>query len=165
MQIQRYFSYFYQFLTVEFQQTCLITECHYNVVQYNMILHISLQWLRQNTNQSLNAQNTPYISRPHEWAIGCLLWGIWRKLTALFWWVDKYKNPLTSATFLSSTGTILPTVPLLKNDFFCFSWNTNHNRISLMSRSFFYVNMKYNPETWNVKDYPINLQDLSYNYR
>ena len=30
-------------------------ECCYNMVQYNMILHTSLQWLRQNINRSLNS--------------------------------------------------------------------------------------------------------------
>ena len=32
-------------------------ECRYNAVKYNMILHTSLQWLRQSIDQSLNPQN------------------------------------------------------------------------------------------------------------
>ena len=37
-------------------------ECHYNVIQYNMIMHTSLLWLSQNINESLNPQKTPHIS-------------------------------------------------------------------------------------------------------
>ena len=37
-------------------------ECHHNVVQYNVIMHSSLQWLMQDINQSLNPQNTLHIS-------------------------------------------------------------------------------------------------------
>ena len=36
--------------------------CHYNKVQYDMILHISLRWLRQNINQGLHSQEAPHIS-------------------------------------------------------------------------------------------------------
>ena len=49
--------------------------CRYNAVQYDMLLHISLQWIRQNTNMSLNAP----ISRPKVQAMGCLLWGFLEK--------------------------------------------------------------------------------------
>ena len=35
-------------------------ECCYNTVQYNMILHTSLEELRQNINQRLNSQTTPH---------------------------------------------------------------------------------------------------------
>ena len=37
-------------------------ECCDNVVQYNVILHSSLQWLIQNINQSMEPQNTTYNS-------------------------------------------------------------------------------------------------------
>ena len=38
-------------------------ECYYNAVQYNKILHTSLQGLRQNINQRLNLQkNNPYLA-------------------------------------------------------------------------------------------------------
>ena len=37
-------------------------ECRYDAVQYNKILHTSLQDLRQNINQRLNPQNTPHSS-------------------------------------------------------------------------------------------------------
>ena len=33
----------------------------YNTVQYNLILHTSLQWLWHNIHQSFSAQNTPHI--------------------------------------------------------------------------------------------------------
>ena len=36
-----------------------IVECRYNTVKYNMILHTSLWWLRQNAKESLNLQKTP----------------------------------------------------------------------------------------------------------
>ena len=37
-------------------------ECLYNAVQFNKILHTSLQWLGQNTNKRLNLQKTHYTS-------------------------------------------------------------------------------------------------------
>ena len=37
-------------------------KCRYKVVQYNMILHTSLQELRQNISQRLNPQKTPLTS-------------------------------------------------------------------------------------------------------
>ena len=37
-------------------------ECCYNTVQYEMILHTSLQLRRQNINQTVNSQNTPQTS-------------------------------------------------------------------------------------------------------
>ena len=36
--------------------------CSYDVIQYKMILHISLQWLLQNMNQGLHSQKTRHIS-------------------------------------------------------------------------------------------------------
>ena len=57
-------------------------ECCYNVVHYSMILHTSLQWLRQSINHSLNPQNTSHIARPNGQAKGCILWGFGRKLIA-----------------------------------------------------------------------------------
>ena len=74
-------------------------ECHYDTVQYNMILHISLEWLRQNTNQNLNTQNTPHTS-----PMGCLLSGIWRKLTALY---------ITAPHCMFSQARELPTIHLV----------------------------------------------------
>ena len=44
---------------------------------------MTLQWLRQNTNQILNTQNNP-IARPNGRAMVFFLWGIRRKLTALY---------------------------------------------------------------------------------
>ena len=44
--------------------------CHYNAVQYRMILHTSPQWLQQNIYQSLNPQNNPYLTLVGE------LWGV-----------------------------------------------------------------------------------------
>ena len=75
-----------------------------------MILHASLQWLRQNIHQSLNPQNTPHIdelvqerrnsianalelrlsctnpsiSCCNRWAMGCFLWGFFRKFNMLW---------------------------------------------------------------------------------
>ena len=37
-------------------------ECCYNTVQYHRILQREIQWLWQNTNQSLYSQRTPHIS-------------------------------------------------------------------------------------------------------
>ena len=48
-----------------------IVECCYNAVQYNMILHTTLQWLKSNINQNLNPQKHP-ISRLNRRAMGCL---------------------------------------------------------------------------------------------
>ena len=36
-------------------------KCHYNVVQYNMMLHASLQWIMRNINQSWNTQKPLHI--------------------------------------------------------------------------------------------------------
>ena len=44
---------------VQIQDT---VECRYNRVQNNMIMHTSLQWPRQNINQSLHSQKTPHLS-------------------------------------------------------------------------------------------------------
>ena len=55
-------------------------KCSYNTVQHNVILHSSLQWVIQNINQLLDPQIHP-IPRPNGQAMGCLLWGFWRKLT------------------------------------------------------------------------------------
>ena len=35
--------------------------CFYNAVQYNVLLHTTLQKLRQDISQTLHSQNTPYI--------------------------------------------------------------------------------------------------------
>ena len=56
------------------------------MVQYNIVLHTSLQEVRQNTNQRLN----PPIPRPDGWAMGCFLWIFWRKFTALLWHCTVY---------------------------------------------------------------------------
>ena len=36
-------------------------ECHYNMVQHNMIFHMVSQWLRWNMHQRLYSQKTPHI--------------------------------------------------------------------------------------------------------
>ena len=44
-------------------QYCPYTvQCHYNLIQYAMIFHTSLKWLRQSINHSLNPQNTSHRS-------------------------------------------------------------------------------------------------------
>ena len=42
-----------------------------------MILHRSLQWMRQNINQSFNTQKTPHTA-PWRVSYGCPLWRFWR---------------------------------------------------------------------------------------
>ena len=37
-------------------------QCHYNAVQFIMILQTVLQWQQQNVNQTLNSQQTPHTS-------------------------------------------------------------------------------------------------------
>ena len=51
-----------------------------NVVQYNMVFHTTLQWLKHHINQSYHIRQP--ISRPKGWDMGCLLWRFSRKLTA-----------------------------------------------------------------------------------
>ena len=47
------------------------TECYYNRVQYNMLLHTSQQWMMQNTNQEFEpTKDTPYLALTGE------LWGV-----------------------------------------------------------------------------------------
>ena len=55
-------------------------ECCYNAVQYNAIFHRALRWLKQNINQGVKSQNTPYISRR---VMRCIVWGHNTKLTEL----------------------------------------------------------------------------------
>ena len=45
-------------------------ECHYNVIQYNMILHASLWWLSQNIHKNFNLQKTPLTDE---------LWDVFRE--------------------------------------------------------------------------------------
>ena len=52
---------------------------HYKVVQYNMILHTSLQQLRQNMNQEFESIKRLLIPCPNRRAMG--LWEFWRN-----WW-------------------------------------------------------------------------------
>ena len=44
------------------KENLFTVRCCYNVVHYNMILHISLQWLRHNRNQGLHSQKTSHNS-------------------------------------------------------------------------------------------------------
>ena len=50
---------------------------HFHSVQYNMILHTSLQLPRQNTNQSVNPQKTPQTGK---------LWGVFGEDFQENWW-------------------------------------------------------------------------------
>ena len=52
-------------------------ECSYNMVQYSMILHTSLQWLRRNINHGLG-RKIHSILCPNWWAVGCILLGFGR---------------------------------------------------------------------------------------
>ena len=74
--------------------TVVTVGCHYSVGQYIILLNTLTESLRPNINQSLKTQKTPHISpvwtlkrhpiaRPTGQAMGCLLWGFWRKLAAL----------------------------------------------------------------------------------
>ena len=56
--------------------------CRCKEVQYNMILHTSLQLLRQSINQSLNPQKTPHIS-PYRASYGVYFVGIWEKIDSI----------------------------------------------------------------------------------
>ena len=56
--------------------------CHYNTVQYKLIMHTPLQWLKSNINQSLSIQTHP-VSHPNRRAMEWILWGFWKKLMAL----------------------------------------------------------------------------------
>ena len=56
----RFIIKFYQFTNHKI--IIQLVECRYNVVQYNTILHASLQWLWWNIYQSFNPQKTPHIS-------------------------------------------------------------------------------------------------------
>ena len=51
----------------------ITVKCRSNAVQYNMVLHTPLQWLRENihVHQNLNPQTHP-IPRPNVWAMGCV---------------------------------------------------------------------------------------------
>ena len=55
---------FYELSNLKFDLNFLIqtVKCHYNAVQYNMILHEPLQELRQNINQRLSFEKKPYTS-------------------------------------------------------------------------------------------------------
>ena len=53
---------------------------HYDVAQHNIISDTTLQWLKQNMNQSVNSQEIPYI-RPRRRATEFLWWGFGRKVT------------------------------------------------------------------------------------
>ena len=57
-------------------------EYHYNTIQYT-ILHTAVQKLTRNIIKSLNTNWRHPILRPHGRAMGCLLWGLWRKTTTL----------------------------------------------------------------------------------
>ena len=46
----------------QLKRTTCTVRCRYNAVQYNMTMHTSLQWARQNLNQGLQSQKTPHIS-------------------------------------------------------------------------------------------------------
>ena len=47
--------------------------CRYNVVQYIIIFHTTLQWMKQDINQRFNSQNTPpYVALTGElWDVYC----------------------------------------------------------------------------------------------
>ena len=58
---------------------CNTVECHYGTVQYDMILHMVRQWLRQSMNQRLYSWKTPHIS-PSQASYGVSFVKIWVKI-------------------------------------------------------------------------------------
>ena len=56
-------------------------ECRYNAVEYNTIMHTSLQWSRQNINQGLHSQETPHSS-PSRASYDASIVSFWSKLAA-----------------------------------------------------------------------------------
>ena len=54
--------------------------CHYNAIQYNVLLLTVLHRLRQNLIPGWTHKRHP-VPQPHRWAMGCLLWGFERKLS------------------------------------------------------------------------------------
>ena len=52
--------------------TVQLSECHYNAVQYNRILHISLQWRVEYESEIESTKDTPYLALTGElWCIFC----------------------------------------------------------------------------------------------
>ena len=45
--------------------------CHDNAEQYDTIMHISLQWQKENINQGLHSQQTPHILTDNLWSVYC----------------------------------------------------------------------------------------------
>ena len=54
-------------------------EYHYNAAHYNIIVHTSLPWLRQNVNQAMLSQKTHHIS-PSQMSYGMSVIRIWEKI-------------------------------------------------------------------------------------
>ena len=67
------------FLYTQFNKTI---GCRNNAILYDMILRTSLQFPMHIINQSVNPKRHP-IPCPNGRAMGCRLWGVSRKLTAL----------------------------------------------------------------------------------
>ena len=70
-----------QFSPLKFSNTVL---CRYNAVQYNMMLHTTLQWLKSNINQNFNPRKTPLISPVVE--VNLPFW--WQSISAFRCWLD-----------------------------------------------------------------------------
>ena len=60
----------------------ITVECCYNTVQYNMVLDIALQWLKQNINQNLDSQKTSH-SLPSRASYGVSIVRILEKINFL----------------------------------------------------------------------------------
>ena len=95
--------------------------CHYNVVQYiavqyRVILHATLQWLRHNINQSLYSQKTPHIST--SWVTyGVSVVKIWETMDPIIMaphcitrlrWVDVSPGPVFCLLLGVSSGCARP---------------------------------------------------------
>ena len=74
---------------------CVEIQCHTSNtcskwVQITALFHLSRYYIRHCDNSgrkwnTFSNHNKHPISRPHGRAMGCLLWGFWRKLPALLW--------------------------------------------------------------------------------
>ena len=104
-------------------------DCHFNAVKFVTILHSALRWQWQNISHSLDSQKTPHTSpvrpRPHGRPMGCLLWGFWRKLTAL----KRHPTVLTICMINSSSTREMMNSSSVDHP--CNTWKTMRASVNL----------------------------------
>ena len=91
-------------------------ECHYNVVQYNIMLLAYLLWLRQDMNHSLMSQKTRHFS-PERASYGVpyvRFWGKMDRVTTALYFLICFTMPMFSCVLLW-LSLILPFSPALLN--------------------------------------------------